>query len=111
MAISPDGEWLATGGDDGTARTWNADGTPRATLTGHSSRVYAVAISPDGEWLATASSDGTARIWNADGSSTSATAIRVNGGFSDCAWFAGNTDLCIVGQRGLYRFSLLPPAE
>ena len=111
VAISPDGEWLATGGDDGTARTWNADGTPRATLTGHSSRVYAVAISPDGEWLATASSDGTARIWNADGSSTSATAIRVDGGFSDCAWFAGNTDLCIVGQRGLYRFSLLPPAE
>ena len=63
----PTATWLATGGDDGTARTWNADGTPRATLTGHSGRVYAVAISPDGEWLATGGDDGTARTWNADG--------------------------------------------
>ena len=111
VAISPDGAWLATAGSDGTARTWDADGTPRATLTGHSDEVNAVAIYPDGTWLATASRDRTARTWNADGSSTSATAIRVDGGFSDCAWFPGNTDLCIVGQRGLYRFSLLPPAE
>ena len=52
---------------DGTARTWDADGTPRVTLTGHTGPVYAVAISPDGSWLATASSDGTARTWDADG--------------------------------------------
>jgi hypothetical protein len=67
VAISPDGTWLATGGDDGTARIWAADGTPRATLTGHQRPVRAVAISPDGTWLATASRDGTARIWAADG--------------------------------------------
>jgi hypothetical protein len=30
VAIAPDGSWLATFGDDGTARTWAADGTPRA---------------------------------------------------------------------------------
>ena len=67
VAIAPDGTWLATGGDDGTVRTWAADGTPRATLTGHDGRVYAVAIAPDGTWLATGGGDGTVRIWAADG--------------------------------------------
>ena len=38
VAIAPDGTWLATGSDDGTVRTWAADGTPRATLTGHDGR-------------------------------------------------------------------------
>jgi WD40 repeat protein len=109
VAISPDGSWLATGG--GTVRTWNADGTPRATLTGHTGWVLAVAISPDGSWLATASDDRTVRIWKTDGSSTSATAIRVDGILSGCAWFPGSTDLCVGGERGLYRFTLLPPAD
>jgi WD40 repeat protein len=111
VAISPDGTWLATGGDDRTARTWAADGTPWATLTGHTDSVFVVAISPDGTLLATASSDRTARIWKTDGrSGTSATAMRADGAFSGCAWFPGSTDLCIAGQRGLYRFTLLPPA-
>jgi WD domain, G-beta repeat len=66
VAISPDGSWLATAGADKRARVWAADGTARATLTGHRGRVTAVAISPDGSWLATASWDTTARIWVAD---------------------------------------------
>jgi WD40 repeat protein len=112
VAISPDGTWLATGGYDRTVRTWNADGTPRAALTAHDGAVNAVAISPDGTWLATASNDKTVRIWNTDGrSSTSATAIRADGTLSGCAWFPGGTDLCVGGQRGLYRFTLLPPAD
>ena len=35
MAISPDGTWLATAGDDRTVRTWAVNGTSRAVLTGH----------------------------------------------------------------------------
>jgi APAF-1 helical domain len=37
------------------------------------------------------------------------TAIRIDGGASDCSWFASGTDLCIAGQQGLYRFSLQAP--
>jgi len=112
VAIAPDGSWLATAGsDDGTVRTWAADGTPRATLTGHDDGVTAVAIAPDGTWLATASSDPTVRIWAADGApSSGVTAIRVDGNVSGCAWFPGSPHLCIGGDRGLYRFSLRPPA-
>jgi WD40 repeat protein len=63
VAIAPDGTWLATASQDLTARTWAADGTPRAVLTGHQGPVLGVAIAPDGSWLATAGSDGI-RIWD-----------------------------------------------
>ena len=79
VAISPDGTWLATASSDRTVRTWAADGTPRAALTGHQGAVLGVAISPDGTWLATAGSDGTVRTWAADGTPRAATAIRVDG--------------------------------
>jgi WD40 repeat protein len=66
VAIAPDGTWLATGGQDGTVRIWDAaTGQERAVLTGHLGAVYAIAIAPDGTWLATGSQDGTARIWDA----------------------------------------------
>jgi WD40 repeat protein len=61
---APGGTWVASGASDRTVRLWNAaDGSPRATLTGHEGAVNGVAISPWGAWLATASDDQTVRIW------------------------------------------------
>ena len=68
-----------------------------------------VAISLDGTWLATTSNDGTVWTWAADGTPHAATAIRLDGKVSDCAWFPAGTDLCIAGHQGLYRFSLQAP--
>ena len=56
---------------------------------------------------ATGGDDGTVRIWAVGGApSSGVTAIRVDGDVWGCAWFPGSTDLCIGGNRGLYRYRL-----
>ncbi len=66
MALSADGELLASGGFDATARLWET-GTGRllATLRGHTAPITAVAISGDGRLLASVSDDATVRVWAA----------------------------------------------
>ncbi len=67
IAVSPDGKLVASGGHDGSIRLWQPDGTPAATLAGHTDRVFGLAFSPDGRRLASASADGSARLWDVAG--------------------------------------------
>ncbi len=67
IAYSPDGSTIATAGDDGTTRLFDAGkGTQLLVLRGHRLHVSGVAFSPDGTRLASASADATVRIWALD---------------------------------------------
>ncbi|GAX43656.1 serine/threonine protein kinase with WD-40 repeats [Tolypothrix sp. NIES-4075] len=65
VAISPDGETLASGSNDNSIKLWNlATGQIIRTLQWHSDWVCSLAISPDGITLASGSADNNIKLWN-----------------------------------------------
>ena len=67
VSFSPDGQLIASGGDDATVRIWQRDGREIATLRGHDDSIRSVVWSPDSKLLASASYDKTVRLWSREG--------------------------------------------
>ncbi|MDG2992289.1 serine/threonine protein kinase [Candidatus Synechococcus calcipolaris G9] len=69
LAYSPQGDWLAIAGDNGTAQLLDIAANQRVPLKGHLSWVNAVDFSPCGKQLTTGGHDRVLRLWQIDHSS------------------------------------------
>ncbi|NES19704.1 MAG: TIR domain-containing protein [Symploca sp. SIO3E6] len=67
VAISPDGQFIASGSEDNTIKVWNREEKLQKTLGQHKQSVNAVAFSWDSKKIASASVDQTVKLWNLDG--------------------------------------------
>ena len=65
LAYSPDGQYVATGGDDGKVKLWNThSGFCVITFSQHTSSVSSVQFAAQGQVLFSASLDGTVRAFD-----------------------------------------------
>lgn len=64
--FSPNGQFILTGGQDGTAKLWDMKGRVIQTFAAKAA-VMAVAFSPDGKSVLTGGMDNTAKLWDISG--------------------------------------------
>jgi WD40 repeat protein len=65
VALSPDGNTLATGSYDQKIKLWKVEtGEEMRTLSGHNGCVFDLSFRPDGKILASASADRTVKLWD-----------------------------------------------
>jgi GTPase SAR1 family protein len=101
---SADGERLASGGEDGTVRLWEASsGKELAVLEGHKDWVRSVGWSADGKRLASGGEDGTVRLWEASSGKELAVLEGHKGGVWSVGWSADGERLASGGEDGTVR--------
>lgn len=104
IAISPDGRWLASAGNERLIRLWHAaSGEFVRSMEGHEARVYSLAFHPNAKSLISVSADQTVRLWDAD----RGTPTRTLRGYANVLWctiyLPDGERIATVGDDGVPR--------
>ncbi|KAF4428921.1 vegetative incompatibility protein HET-E-1 [Fusarium austroafricanum] len=66
LAVSPNGQLLASGSQDGMVKLWLIEGVEVQSLNIHTSAIHSLAFSPDNHLVASASADGIVGLWDTE---------------------------------------------
>ncbi len=106
LAISADGQWLATGGADQAICLWDLSTRKKVRqFWGHAGTVSALTFSPDGQQLVSGGWDGTVRFWDVAPAAPLQSVTNVVGYFT---FSPDGQQLLTQGTNGMARLWELP---
>ncbi|OAX31607.1 WD40 repeat-like protein, partial [Rhizopogon vinicolor AM-OR11-026] len=99
VAVSGDGQLIASGDEDGMLIVWNGETGKYLTqsITGHQYWISSLDFSPDGTVLATGSWDSTIQVWNTTTWEVQGRPLTINSHNMSLVWTPNGTRLLSAG--------------